>query len=203
MKSKILNEGIKHLSKDKKLNSLINEFEKPVFYKSTNYYDDLCKSIIYQQLSGKVAKIIYHRFLNLFPNKVPNFKKTLDLKFEELKKIGLSKQKITYIDNLAKYFYNKKNIDFVKYSDESLRKELIKIKGIGPWTIDMFLMFTMHRTDILPVGDLGIKKAFQILYKLKELPSKELMIEISDKWKPYRTIACCYLWYLVDDGDVW
>ncbi|MAP66989.1 MAG: hypothetical protein CMF80_04730 [Candidatus Marinimicrobia bacterium] len=203
MKSKILNEGIKHLSKDKKLNSLINEFEKPVFYKSTNYYDDLCKSIIYQQLSGKVAKIIYHRFLNLFPNKVPNFKKTLDLKFEELKKIGLSKQKITYIDNLAKYFYNKKNIDFVKYSDESLRKELIKIKGIGPWTIDMFLMFTMHRTDILPVGDLGIKKAFQILYKLKELPSKELMIEMSAKWKPYRTIACCYLWYLVDDGDVW
>ena len=203
MKSKILNEGIKHLSKDKKLNSLINEFEKPVFYKSTNYYDDLCKSIIYQQLSGKVAKIIYHRFLNLFPDKVPNFKKTLDLKFEELKKIGLSKQKITYIDNLAKYFYNKKNIDFVKYSDESLRKELIKIKGIGPWTIDMFLMFTMHRTDILPVGDLGIKKAFQILYKLKELPSKELMIEMSAKWKPYRTIACCYLWYLVDDGDVW
>jgi len=203
MKSKILNEGIKHLSKDKKLNSLINEFEKPVFYKSTNYYDDLCKSIIYQQLSGKVAKIIYHRFLNLFPNKVPNFKKTLDLKFEELKKIGLSKQKITYIDNLAKYFYNKKNIDFVKYSDEYLRKELIKIKGIGPWTIDMFLMFTMHRTDILPVGDLGIKKAFQILYKLKELPSKELMIEMSAKWKPYRTIACCYLWYLVDDGDVW
>ena len=203
MKSKILNEGIKHLSKDKKLNSLINEFEKPVFYKSTNYYDDLCKSIIYQQLSGKVAKIIYHRFLNLFPNKVPNFKKTLDLKFEELKKIGLSKQKITYIDNLAKYFYNKKNTDFVKYSDESLRKELIKIKGIGPWTIDMFLMFTMHRTDILPFGDLGIKKAFQILYKLKELPSKELMIEISAKWKPYRTIACCYLWYLVDDGDVW
>ncbi len=203
MKSKILNEGIKHLSKDKKLNSLINEFEKPVFYKSTNYYDDLCKSIIYQQLSGKVAKIIYHRFLNLFPNKVPNFKKTLDLKFEELKKIGLSKQKITYIDNLAKYFYNKKNTNFVKYSDESLRKELIKIKGIGPWTIDMFLMFTMHRTDILPVGDLGIKKAFQILYKLKELPSNELMIEISAKWKPYRTIACCYLWYLVDDGDVW
>ena len=203
MKSKILNEGIKHLSKDKKLSSLINEFEKPVFYKSTNYYDDLCKSIIYQQLSGKVAKIIYHRFLNLFPNKVPNFKKTLDLKFEELKKIGLSKQKITYIDNLAKYFYNKKNTDFVKYSDESLRKELIKIKGIGPWTIDMFLMFTMHRTDILPVGDLGIKKAFQILYKLKELPSKELMIEMSAKWKPYRTIACCYLWYLVDDGDVW
>ena len=203
MNSKILNLGIKHLSKDKKLNTLINEFEKPVFYKSTNYYDDLCKSIIYQQLSGKVAKIIYHRFLNLFPNKVPNFKKTLDLKFEELKKIGLSKQKITYIDNLAKYFYNKKNIDFVNYSDESLRKELIKIKGIGPWTIDMFLMFTMHRTDILPVGDLGIKKAFQILYKLKELPSKELMIEMSAKWKPYRTIACCYLWYLVDDGDVW
>ena len=203
MNSKILNLGIKHLSKDKKINTLINEFEKPVFYKSTNYYDDLCKSIIYQQLSGKVAKIIYHRFLNLFPNKVPNFKKTLDLKFEELKKIGLSKQKITYIDNLAKYFYNKKNIDFVNYSDESLRKELIKIKGIGPWTIDMFLMFTMHRTDILPVGDLGIKKAFQILYKLKELPSKELMIEMSAKWKPYRTIACCYLWYLVDDGDVW
>ena len=202
MNSKILNLGIKHLSKDKKINTLINEFEKPVFYKSTNYYDDLCKSIIYQQLSGKVAKIIYHRFLNLFPNKVPNFKKTLDLKFEELKKIGLSKQKITYIDNLAKYFYNKKNIDFVNYSDESLRKELIKIKGIGPWTIDMFLMFTMHRTDILPVGDLGIKKAFQILYKLKELPSKELMIEMSAKWKPYRTIACCYLWYLVDDGDV-
>tara|TARA_Y100001980_G_C14555632_1_gene344640 strand:+ start:4123 stop:4815 length:693 start_codon:yes stop_codon:yes gene_type:complete len=203
MKSRILNAGIKHLSKDKKLNSLINEFEKPVFHKSTNYYNDLSKSIIYQQLSGKVAKIIYHRFLNLFPNKVPNYEKTLELKFEELKKIGLSKQKITYIVNLAKYFYNKKNIDFVEFSDESLRKELIKIKGVGPWTIDMFLMFTMHRTDILPVGDLGIKKAFQILYKLKELPSNELMIEISAKWKPYRTIACCYLWYLVDDGDVW
>ena len=199
-----LNQSIAHLSKDSKFKPLIDKYDRPNFENNDNYFNALSKSIIYQQLSGKVAKVIYNRFLDLFKNRIPDLEIIISLKDSELRKIGLSKQKTEYIKGLSKYFYKEgKLIDFPSLTNEEISKELIKIKGIGQWTVDMFLMFTMFRTDVLPVADLGIKKGFKELFNLKELPSEKVMINKSKKWQPYRTIACCYLWKLVDDADVW
>ena len=204
MDKNLLNQSIKHLVKDQKLKTLINKYPIPKFSPNENYFDALSKSIIYQQLSGKVAKIIYTRFLSLFKDKIPNPNQYLDITKSDLKGIGLSKQKIDYINHLSNFFIEKGNkIQFKTDSDQEIYRQLIAIKGIGQWTIDMFMMFTLCKTDILPVGDLGIKKAFKDLYNLKELPSESFMKEISLPWQPYRTIACCYLWMIVDDGDVW
>ncbi|MAJ44363.1 MAG: hypothetical protein CMF96_06420 [Candidatus Marinimicrobia bacterium] len=203
MNSKILNNAINHLNKDKNLKKLITKYDRPVFKSDDNYFNALSKSIIYQQLSGKVAKIIYNRFLDLFKNQTPDLELIIDIENINLRKIGLSKQKTEYIKCLSKYFHETGNsVDFLSLTDIEIRDELIQIKGIGQWTIDMFLMFTMFRTDILPVADLGIKKAYKELFNLKDLPSAKEMIKISKPWQPYRTISCCYLWKLLDDGDV-
>ena len=204
MDKNLLNQSIKHLVKDQKLKNLINKYPIPKFSPNENYFDALSKSIIYQQLSGKVAKIIYTRFLSLFQNKIPTPNQYLNTTITDLKGIGLSKQKINYINNLSQFFIEQDNqLKFKTDSEQEISKQLIAIKGIGQWTIDMFMMFTLCKTDILPVGDLGIKRAFKDLYNLKELPSESFMKEMSLPWQPYRTIACCYLWMIVDDGDVW
>ena len=111
----------------------------------------------------------------------------------------MSKQKINYIYEISKYF-SMNNISFKNLDNVDIYKHLIQIKGVGPWTIDMFLMFTLCRLDILPLGDLGIKKGFKILYELDELPTEKFMLKKSLKWMPYRTIASMYLWKIVD-GD--
>ena len=204
MDKNILEESINFLSKDVKLKSLIDKYPKPKFSPNKNYFDALSKSIIYQQLSGKVAKIIYNRFLSLFVNKIPDPAQYQKLENINLKNIGLSKQKISYISNVSLFFLSvENNIQFETDSESDITQKLISIKGIGQWTIDMFMMFTLCKTDILPVGDLGIKKAFMELYHLKEYPSISFMKKKAENWQPYRTIACCYLWMIVDDGDVW
>ena len=204
MDKNILEESIDFLSKDIKLKSLIDKYPKPKFSPNKNYFDALSKSIIYQQLSGKVAKIIYNRFLSLFVNEIPDPAQYQKLENINLKNIGLSKQKISYISNVSLFFLSDENkIQFETDSESDITQKLISIKGIGQWTIDMFMMFTLCKTDVLPVGDLGIKKAFMELYHLKEYPSISFMKKKAENWQPYRTIACCYLWMIVDDGDVW
>ena len=204
MDKNILEESINFLSKDVKLKSLIEKYPKPKFSPNKNYFDALSKSIIYQQLSGKVAKIIYNRFLSLFVNEIPDPAQYQKLENINLKNIGLSKQKISYISNVSMFFLSDENkIQFETDSESDITQKLISIKGIGQWTIDMFMMFTLCKTDVLPVGDLGIKKAFMELYHLKEYPSISFMKKKAENWQPYRTIACCYLWMIVDDGDVW
>ena len=197
-----LNHAIDCLSKDKLLKKLIDRYNRPIFIKNENYFNALVKSIIYQQISGKAAKSIYDRFQNLFQDKGYSPGSVLALQDSQLRETGLSKQKVSYIKNIAEYFHTKtKNIDFALLSDKEVRDELIQIKGIGQWTIDMFLMFTLFRTDVMPASDLGIKKGFQKLFNLKDLPSTEVMLKKSEKWRPYRTIACMYLWKIVDGDD--
>ena len=204
MNKKLLKKSIKFLSKDQKIKNLIDKYPAPIFSPDDNHFNALSKTIIYQQLSGKVAKIIYGRFLTLFENKIPTPNQYLNIELSDLEGIGLSKQKISYITNVCNFFIDKDDkIQIDSDSDEQIQSQLIKIKGIGQWTIDMFMMFTLCRTDILPVGDLGVKKAFKKLYDLEELPTEIFMKEKAELWKPYRTIACCYLWMIVDDGEVW
>ena len=194
-----LDNAIAYLSNDLKLQPLILKYSRPDFGLSEDPFKSLIKYIIYQQLSIQSAKAIYTRFLDLFNNKpTPT---TLNVINDAiLKDIGVSKQKINYIKEITKYFLNH-NIDFNSLTNKEVYDELIQIKGIGPWTIDIFLMFTLYRTDILPAGDLGIKKGFKILYNLDELPTDQFMIEKSKKWNPYESIASMYLWKIVD-GDI-
>ena len=194
--------GLYLLKKDKNMQDLIKKFGRPDFNLGQDYFQSLLRSIVFQQLSGKAAKTIYERLVNLIPettNLCPN--EVLKLDKDEMRKAGLSFQKINYVRNLADYFENnslqKKNVE--EMTDEEISKELIQIKGIGQWTVDMFLMFTLNRTDILPYKDLGIQKGIMKILNMKNLPSKNEMEICSRKWKPYRTIACWYLWRIADE----
>ena len=194
--------GLDFLKKDKNMKVLIKKFGRPDFNQGQDYFQSILRSIVFQQLSGKAAQTIYERLLSLIPktsNLCPN--EVLKLNKDEMRKAGLSFQKINYVRNLADYFENnslqKNNVE--KMTEEEISKELIQIKGIGQWTVDMFLMFTLNRADILPYKDLGIQKGIMKIFKMKNLPSKKEMENCSRKWRPYRTIACWYLWRIADD----
>ena len=194
--------GIDFLKRDKNMKVLIEKFGSPNFKIGQDYFQSLLRSIVFQQLNGKAAQTIYERFVSLIPatsNLCPN--EVLKLDKDDMRKAGLSFQKINYVRNLADYFennsFNKKNVD--RMTDEEISKELIQIKGIGQWTVDMFLMSTLNREDILPYGDLGIQKGIMKILKMKKLPSNEEMENCSKKWRPFRSIACWYLWRMTDE----
>ena len=201
-----IDKGLKHLKKvDKKMGRLIVEFEKPEFKKDSNYFEALVRAIVYQQLSGKAAATIYKRFKNLFPqNKHFTPIMVKERSHEELRSAGLSNQKASYIHNIANAFYTgaiQKDIDTI--GDNEVIECLTTIKGVGPWTAKMFLMFTLNRPDVFPVTDLGIQKGFQLFFQFDVLPSTKKMMEIAEAWRPYRTLASWYLWRLVEGPFEW
>ena len=193
------------LNKDSKMQKLIKDYGLPDFELKNDYFQSLMRSIVFQQLSGKVANIIYQRLINLLPNNKIIPREVLMLTNENMRQAGLSSQKINYIKNLADYFNsNIFSSDIVKkMSDKEISSELIQIKGIGQWTVDMFLMFTLNRPDVIPYSDLGIQKGIKTLFNLNKLPTKDEIETFSTQWKPYRTVACWYLWKIVDDGFEW
>ena len=200
MKKTIIDKALKHLNEDPKIRQIILKQNYPVFKKAQDPFIALSKSIIFQQLSGRSANAIYQRFINLYKSK-PSAKNLLNIDDKKFQEAGLSRQKIIYLKALSVFFLSHENINFNILSDEEISNKLIEIKGIGQWTIDMFLMFTLFRTDILPIGDLGIQKGFKILYNLDELPTSKFMLDKSKPWSPYRTIASVYIWRLVDSED--
>ena len=195
--------ALKHLAdSDRRFSKLIKKFGSPDFEPQDNYFKSLVRSIIYQQLSGKSAFVIYSRLLKLFPvDQFPSPNELLLISDQIYRDIGLSKQKAIYIKEIAKAFKSKtvQSDKLKEMTNDRIRNDLIKIKGIGPWTIDMFLMFTLNRPDILPTGDLGIQKGYMIFFDIDFLPGKDYMIKNAEKWRPFRTIACWYLWKLVDE----
>ena len=198
--------GLDLLNRDEKLRVLIRKFGRPDFDPKQDYFQSLLRSIVFQQLSGKAANTIYERFINLIPKTVTlSTKEVLKLDKDEMRKTGLSFQKINYLRNLAYFFENnsfqKKDVE--RMTDEEISNALTQIKGIGQWTVDMFLMFTLNRADILPYTDLGIQKGFKKIFNMNNLPSKKEMETHSKIWRPYRTIACWYLWRTVDDAFAW
>ncbi|HIG90513.1 MAG TPA: DNA-3-methyladenine glycosylase 2 family protein [Flavobacteriaceae bacterium] len=186
---------------DPRFKEVIEKFGVIELEKKTDPYKSLVKAIIYQQLSGKAASTIYKRFLNLYPSKHPTESQLISTELHVLRSVGLSNRKSEYIKTIAKFFTeNKISIkDFEKMSDEEIRKQLITIKGIGHWTIDIFLMFTLNRLDVFPVLDLGIKKGFAKFFELKNMPSEKFMIKKANKWKPFQSIAAHYFWSIADD----
>lgn len=192
-------EHIQHLSKDKKLKKIL-ELQDPFILQSRKkVYLRLCSSIISQQLSTKVAKVIFQRFLDLYGKKEPTAQEILNTPVKEFRSIGFSYSKASYVHNVCNFFVEHKLTDsrLSKMSNEDIIDLLTQIKGIGKWTVEMILMFTLGREDVFAVDDLGIQQAITKLYKLdasdKKL-MKEKMLFISAKWSPYRTYACRYLW---------
>ena len=199
--------ALEYLKKtEPRFGTLIDEFGEPDFELQDNYFKSLVRSIIYQQLSGKSAFAIYSRYLQLFNStEFPSPQQVIAIPDSHYTSIGLSRQKTCYIKEIAQAFSNKEIVpeNIPKLKDDEVRKQFIKIKGIGPWTIDMFLMFALNRPDILPVNDLGIQKGFKLFFRLNELPDEKFMVEKAKNWRPFRTIACWYLWKLVDDNFQW
>lgn len=203
MAAKSSGDHIEHLSKDKKLLRLLETVEPYKLKKRKNICLRLCASIMSQQLSTRVAEVIFKRFLELYGGKEPTPQQIIDTSFDKLRAIGLSNAKAGYVQNVAKYLleHNADDKKLNKMSDEEVIAFLTPIKGVGRWTVEMLLMFTLGREDVFAVDDLGIQQAMAKVYKLDVANKKELrekMLKISEKWKPYRTHACFYLWKYKD-----
>ena len=188
-----------HLSKDKKLQKIISIQEKYVLQKRNHVHLHICASIISQQLSTKVAAVIYARFLALFNKKNPGPNEIIAISFDRLRSIGLSNAKTNYVLNVCNFFIENKLTDYRlhKMEDEELINYLTQIKGVGRWTAEMILMFTLGREDVFAVDDLAIQQSVCKLYNIDSTDKKAMklqMLKISSKWSPYRTYACRYLW---------
>ncbi len=192
-------EHIVHLSKDKKLKALIDAQPVYVLSKRNKIYLRLCASILSQQLSTKVADVLYKRFLDLFAGKEPTAQQILDMPATVFRSIGFSNAKASYVHNVCNFFIENKITDagLHKMNNDEVIALLTQIKGIGKWTVEMILMFTLGREDVFAIDDLGLKNGVIKLYKIKETDKKLLRQKIEKitlKWSPYRTYACRYLW---------
>jgi DNA-3-methyladenine glycosylase II len=194
---------IAHLSRDRKLKKLIDPGTPHKLKKRKNICIYLCASIMSQQLSTKVADVIYKRFINLFDGE-PTPQQIIATPHETFRAIGLSNAKANYIKNVAE-FEIENGMDarrLSKMSNEEVIAYLVPIKGVGRWTVEMLLMFALGREDVFAVDDLGIQNAMAKLYGIDNSDRKKLkneMLKISSKWAPYRTYACLHLWRWKDN----
>lgn len=162
----------------------------------TNYFLTLCDAIISQQLSEKAGATIYGRFEALFGGGEITPEKILEIHEDTYRSVGMSYSKARFVRSLAQSVLNREiNLDSLPaLSNEEVIATLTKLKGIGPWTAEMFLMFTLGREDVFSYGDLGLKRAIQKLYNFKKEPTAAQIAKIEKKWSPYRTYACRILW---------
>lgn len=195
--------AITHLKKaDPKLAAVIDAVGPCTFEPAEHlaHFTAITRSIVFQQLSGKAAGTIYGRFAALFADETPVASALLDLSDDQLRAVGLSRQKIGYLRDLATRVQNADvPIDTLhELTDGEIIAVLTSVKGIGRWTAQMFLMFRLGRPDVLPDLDLGIQKGIQRAYHMRKLPPPKRVLEVGAKWAPYRTIASWYLWRSLD-----
>ncbi|MEY3194359.1 MAG: hypothetical protein RIQ78_456 [Bacteroidota bacterium] len=193
-----LDEAIRHLRKDPNIGQLLDAVAVIDFSPTQTIYIDLLKSIISQQLNVKVAAVIQHRFLLLFPDQNPHPGLIMSLDRETLRSVGLSNQKAQYICNVAQFasLNDFDTIDWHKMSDDDIIQFLCQIKGVGKWTVQMLLMFSLGRPDVFPLDDLGIQQGMIKLFELKETGKqlKNKMIELAEPWSPWRSVAARCVW---------
>jgi len=194
------------IDSDNKLGKFIKYFEKENFiiqddYKKRSDFLSLIRIIIGQQLSITAASSIFEKFTSKFGENI-NFINSTEFNENELKYLGLSKAKANTILELSKSIKNNQlDLNLISKMEESKAKEILcQFKGIGPWTVENFLIFTGNNQDICPANDLGIKKGIQKIYKLDNVPSDEEVYSISEKWRPYRSLAVRYIWEVVDQN---
>ncbi len=188
--------ALRHLGKDLVIKNLIKRYNTPKLSRGNNdIFLDLIETIINQQLSSRVADVILGRFKNIFKDKQIIAEKVINISDSNLRKVGLSFQKIKYIKGLCEKLINKE-LDLQSLhdmSDEEVKEKLTSIKGIGPWSAEMTLIFSLNRPDVFALGDLGLCTAVSRLYNVDRRDKKKIEI-ISQKWSPYRSYACWYLW---------
>ena len=165
---------------------------------NADVYHSLLGSIVAQQLSTKVVRIIWNRFADLFPDRYPDPRRLVDMDHDLLRGVGLSNSKANYVRNVADFrLNNEMSFEYLeRMSDSEIISYLTQIKGVGVWTVQMILMFPMDRPDVFPVDDLGIQNVMKKMYDV-DLEKKELRIrlqEIAEQWAPYRSLACKYIW---------
>ena len=185
-----------------KLDPVLGELIKlqsPLVHKPrTNYFFSLCRSIVGQQVSVAAAATIFGRLetaTDINPAKIARLSEA------QIKAIGLSRQKAGYIKDLAQHFVDNPQVynHLGQLSDEEVIKDLTEVKGIGVWTAQMFLMFTLVRLDVFAPDDIGLQRALKQLYGWKTVPSKEKLERTAERWRPYRTVACWHLWHSLDN----
>ena len=194
-------DALKHFKKvDPLLYEVAESIDPIVLEKTSESFVRLVRAIVGQQLSVKAASTIVGRFEKLFKKKI-NAVDILKLKDDDIRACGISYPKIKYIKDLSEKVHTKELIleSFENADEETIIENLTKVKGIGIWSAEMFLMFALAKPDVFSVGDLGLKNAMIKLYGLKN-PSKEKLIKISQKWSPYRTYACRILWQSLDNA---
>lgn len=165
-------------------------------------YGALLRSIVGQQLSTQAARTIYGRLTDIFGGHAPTPRQLLSVDPERIRAAGLSRPKVAYLRDLAQHV-EEGTLELERLPDlpdEEVTAQLTAIKGLGQWTADMFLMFHLGRPDILPVGDLGIRRAAQIEYRMRKLPDPKRLERVARPWRPYRTLACLYLWSSLDNA---
>ncbi len=164
-------------------------------------YGALVRSIVGQQLSTKAARSIYERLTALFDGRTPSPAELLAADPEEVRSVGLSRPKVGYLRSLAEHVESGE-LELARLSelsDEEVTEQLTAVKGLGQWTADMFLIFHLGRPDVLPVGDLGVRRAVERAYDLPELPDAARLTEIGEPWRPNRSLASLYLWRSLDN----
>ena len=198
--------AIRHLkSADPVLARLIESIGKYDIRYLDPSFETLARSIVFQQLSGKSAGAIYGRLLNELPGGQMAAEALLQITPERMRELGLSRQKIAYLRDLAERTLSGE-VDFSTLdtlSDEGVIAELTRVKGIGVWTVQMYLIFALRRPDVLPVGDLGIRGAVRKAYGLAEVPTPAEVTEIGGRWRPWCSVASWYLWRSVDGDAGW
>lgn len=212
-----MEESLDALMKHPRFARLIKKHGPPKLRRGKNAFQALARAIFYQQISGKAAASIYRKFVALFGitlpegsidwekpsvRKFPTPEEVLKMPETKLRSAGLSAQKISYLKDLAEKFTDGSIQErrFAKMPSDDIIAHLTAVKGIGVWTAHMFLIFTLNRPDILPIGDLGIRKGFQILYSLEMLPSPKEMERLAEPWREHASVASWYLWRLADEA---
>jgi DNA-3-methyladenine glycosylase II len=193
--------SVSALRRDKRFASLIRKHGLPDLKRKGKPFQSLVRAIVYQQVSGAAAATILKRFLALFPaGTFPTAKMVCTMPIEKMRAAGLSGQKASYIKDLAEKFSDGtiRHHALHRMKSEDIIEHLTQVKGIGVWTVHMFLIFTLNRPDILPTGDLGIRKGFQSVYKLKKLPDHAQMEKLAAPWRAHASIASWYFWRAAD-----
>jgi DNA-3-methyladenine glycosylase II len=185
------------------MRALIARHGAPALRRTRNSFESLGRAIIYQQLSGSAAGTIYRRFLALYPQaRFPRPEALLATPFETLRGVGLSRAKALALHDLAAKLADGtvRPRAFARMDEDALRQALTQVRGIGPWSVDMFLIFGLLRPDVLPVGDLGVRKGMQLYFGLSDLPAPPAMQALAEPWRPYRSAASWYMWRVVENG---
>jgi DNA-3-methyladenine glycosylase II len=199
--SELQKKAVEYLvSKDSVFKRFASKIQPPVWSFTGNYFIELVESIVSQQLSVKAADTIFGRLKDITSDSELTAEVLVQMDGQKMRDAGLSWSKVSYLKNIAEYTLVSDKVfeKFPQMSNEEIIKELTKIKGIGSWTAEMFLIFTMGRVDVFSYGDLGLRRAIQRWYGFKMEPTLNELEEIVKKWEPYRSIASRYLWKSLD-----